>query len=53
MKRKQCNVEIYPKMTSLKKGRVLVGVVKKKADMEIRLKLIEKQLPGHAQMPWT
>jgi len=37
----------------LKKGRVLLTVVKKGADMEIRSKLIEKQLPGHVQIQWT
>jgi len=34
------------KVQTLKKGSVLVGVVKKGVDMEIRWKLIEKQLSG-------
>jgi len=51
MRKKQHNVEIYrlQKMKILKKGRVLVAVVKKRADMETKWELIEKQLPGHAQ----
>jgi len=40
-------------MQILKKGRVLVAVVKKRADMEIKWKLIEKQLSEDVQIPWT
>jgi len=40
-------------MQILKKERVLVAVAKKKADMEIRWKLTEKQLQAHVQIPWT
>jgi len=36
-------------MKILKKGRVLVAVVKKRADVETKWELIEKQLPGHVQ----
>jgi len=40
------NVKIYTKEAHFEDGRVLVAVVEKGIDVEIRWKLIEKQLPG-------
>jgi len=53
MRRKQHIVEIYTKDANFEETESVVAVVEKRADMEIRWKLIEKQLPGHVQIPWT
>ena len=51
MKRKQHNVETYTKDANFEEGGSVGGaVVKRRAEMEIRWKLIEKQLPGDVQI---
>jgi len=43
----------YIQDANIEEGESVVGSREKGADMEIRWKLIEKQLPGHVQIQWT